>query len=212
MTAVHPFSNLITTENDLRAIIGHPSQLVIDKALPKLDRYSAGFIARSPFALVATSNASGRCDVSPRGDGEGFTRIVDDTTLLIPDRPGNRRIDTLTNILENPHVGLIYMIPTMEETLRVNGRARIISDEAEMASLAHRGKQPLVAIVVDIDEVFFHCAKAFRRSNLWKPETWRDTSDMPSLAEIVVNQLNMKETTVEQLSCDFEEAYRTRLY
>jgi len=129
--------------------------------------------------------------------------------LPIPDRPGNRRIDTLTNILENPHVGLIFIILTMEETLRVNGHARGISDEAVIATPAHRGKQPLVARVGDIEEVFLHCAKAFRRLNLWKPETWRDTSDLPSLAEIVINQLNRKETTVEQLSSDFEEAYRT---
>jgi PPOX class probable FMN-dependent enzyme len=150
--------------------------------------------------------------VSPRGDGPGFVHVLGDKTLLIPERPGNRRADTLTNIIENPRVGLLFLIPNVEETLRINGRACLIRDPDLLAQMAFKGKVPVLAIAVDAEEVFFHCAKAFRRSHLWQPEHWPDRSELPTLGQILVDQTRLEDTTAEVLDCSIEEAYQTRLY
>ncbi len=177
-----------------------------------LDKNSKTFIAHSPFVLLSTANREGRCDVSPRGDLPGFVHVLDDTTLLLPDRPGNKRIDSMLNVIENPHVGLLFVIPGVEDTLRVNGRAAIVRDPELLEPLAHRGKTPKLAIAVETEEVFFHCAKAFKRSSLWKPAEWPDASGVPSLAQIIVDQMHDPRLTVEAVACDLDEAYRTRLY
>jgi hypothetical protein len=206
------FRDVIGSEAELRALIGTPSELALKKELPALDAHCRNFIARSPFLLLATSDADGRCDVSPKGDPAGFVHVLDDRHLAIPDRPGNKRLDGLRNILRNPHVGLIFLLPGKEETLRINGRAWITRDDDLLARMDVAGKRPLVAIGVEVEEVFFHCAKAFRRSQLWKHEAWSDISDMPGPARVFFDQAKPTDVTLEQLQERLEDGYRNRLY
>ncbi len=211
MTA-YPFQHVVRTEAELREVVGDPSELVRRKALPALDDHCRAFIARSPFALLATADASGACDVSPRGDGPGFALVLDDRTLVLPDRPGNRRVDNFRNVLTNPHVGLLFVVPGTEETLRVNGGARLVRDPDLLERLAVQGKRPTLALAVEVQEAFFHCAKAFKRSRLWQPETWPDRSDRPSLGTILRDQVRPPDATAEQLDAQIEESYVKRLY
>jgi PPOX class probable FMN-dependent enzyme len=200
----------IATNDELRAIIGTPppDSLVFKKQLPALDVHCRAFIQKSPFALLATANAEGRCDVTPRGDGPGFVLILDDSTLVIPDRPGNRRIDSMLNIIENPHAGLLFLVPGVDETLRVNGRAWITDEPELLERMAVRGKAPLVGIVLEIEEVFFHCARAFRRARLWEPATWIERAELPSFGRILVDQISGIEATAEEIDCRLEESNR----
>jgi len=208
----YPFSEIISTEEQLREVLGVPSAGSVDKQLSVLDRHSRNFISRSPFALVGTANAAGRCDVSPRGDGPGFIYVLDGKTILIPERPGNKRGDTLSNVVENPHVGILFLIPDVEETLRLNGRAELIRDPGLLERMVFRGKLPQLAIAVEVEEVYFHCAKAFKRSGLWDPEKWTGRGDLPSLGQIMMDQTKPKDATAESLDCTIEEAYKSNLY
>lgn len=156
----------------LREILGEPHPIVIDKVHPRLAEMDRDIIARSPFCLLSTADARGNCDVSPRGDGPGFVHIVDDTTLALPDRPGNRRGDSFHNILENPHAGLLFLIPGATEVLRVNGRARILTDAPFFDAMAVKGQRPTLALLLDIDDIYLHCPQSLRRAGLWKPQTW----------------------------------------
>ncbi|MGI9327660.1 MAG: MSMEG_1061 family FMN-dependent PPOX-type flavoprotein [Pseudomonadales bacterium] len=162
----------ITTVAQLRSIIGEAHPSVAEKKIDHLDRYARTFIARSPFLVLSTADAQGRVDASPKGDAPGFVQVVDNSTLVIPDRPGNKLAYGHQNILHNPQVGLLFMIPNTAETLRVNGRAELTADAQLLQSLASRGKSAVLAIQVSVEECFFHCAKAFLRSGLWKPESW----------------------------------------
>jgi PPOX class probable FMN-dependent enzyme len=202
------FSDVIASPDDLRAILGRPGEGALKKELPALDHHMRAFIERSPFALLATSGADGRCDVSPRGDGPGFAHVYDDGTLLLPERPGNRRADSLLNILANPHVGLLFLVPGWEETLRVNGRARLVRDADVLAGFAVGGKLPLVAIAVDVEECFLHCARSFKRARLWDAATWIPRDELPSLACMVLEQGNISGVTVEQAEAGIEKSYR----
>lgn len=206
------FTELVTSEAELRALLGEPRELVIKKQLPALDRHCRAFIARSPFLLLGTANARGDCDISPRGDAPGSVLVLDDRTLVIADRPGNRRIDSLRNIVQNGGVGLLFMVPGVEETLRVNGRACIVRDADLLARLEARGKAPTLAIVVTVEEAFLHCAKALKRSQLWDATTWPERAALPTLAQMIHDQVPMPDTTVEELDASIEEGYRTRLY
>lgn len=208
----YPFHHVVHTEAELRDIIGEPSELVRQKALPTLDHHCRAFIARSPFALLGTADDAGACDVSPRGDGPGFALVLDDRTLLLPDRPGNRRVDNFRNVLANPHVGLLFVVPGMEETLRINGRACLVRDPDLLERMAVNGKPPILAVAVEVEEAFFHCAKAFKRSRLWQPETWPARADFPSLGAILRDQVRPADTTVAQLDAQIEESYAKRLY
>ncbi|MEU6393567.1 MSMEG_1061 family FMN-dependent PPOX-type flavoprotein [Streptomyces sp. NPDC046939] len=158
----------------LREILGEPHPVVIDKVHPRLDELDRSIIARSPFCLLSTADALGNCDVSPRGDGPGFVHVVDDTTLALPDRPGNRRGDSFHNVLENPHAGLLFLIPGATEVLRVNGRARVLTDAPFFDAMAVKGQRPALALLVDIDAIYLHCPQSLRRSGLWKPRTWEN--------------------------------------
>ncbi|WP_433404055.1 MSMEG_1061 family FMN-dependent PPOX-type flavoprotein [Streptomyces sp. CA-146814] len=157
---------------ELREILGTPHPIVIDKVHDRLTEDDLALLARSPFCAVSTSDAAGNCDVTPRGDGPGFTHVLDPGTLALPDRPGNRRADSFHNILSNPHVGLLYLIPGAMDVLRVNGRARILTDAPFFDAMTLKGQRPKLALVVEIDEIFRHCSNALRRSGVWAPETW----------------------------------------
>ncbi len=170
----------------------------------------AEFIARSPFFLIATANADGSCDISPKGDPPGAVRVLDARTLAIPDRLGNRRIDGFQNILTNPHVGLIFLIPNDDETLRVNGRAFITTDPELLASMAIDGRAPKLATIVEVDEAYMHCARAFLRAGLWKPETWPDPETVPTSAAIVSEQRSLP--APDESAGKRREPYRATLY
>lgn len=210
--AIRPFTDIVATEAELREIMGKPGTLAVGKQLDRLDRHCRDFIALSPFVLVGTYNAAGRSDVSPRGDEPGFVAVLDDRTLAVPERPGNRRLDSLLNILETGAVGLLFLIPGFEETLRVNGRARVVRDADVLGRTASHGKRPRVAIGVEVEECFLHCAKAFKRSGLWRPEGWPERSALPSLGRMLRDQGAAPGASVEELEGGIEESYAKRLY
>lgn len=195
----HKFKDIINSEDELRQLLGQPSQLVIDKELQALDHHCRAFIELSPYLLLGTSNAAGLGDVSPRGDGPGFVCVLDDKTIVIPDRPGNRRADSLRNILANPQVGLLFLIPGFGETLRVNGRAYLIHDEDILAKMAIKGKNPLLGIAVEIRSCFLQCAKATLRSKIWDTDTWLEREALPSLAQMLLEQTKTEDWTVDTL-------------
>ncbi|HVQ77791.1 MAG TPA: pyridoxamine 5'-phosphate oxidase family protein [Candidatus Binatia bacterium] len=205
------FSRIVTTEAELREIVGSPSELALRKDIGALDQHARAFIAQSPFLLMATASAAGRCDVSPKGDAPGFVHVLDDRHLAVPDRPGNRRVDGMRNLVENPHIGLIFMIPGREDTLRVNGRAWIVRDDDLLTRMAVQGKRPLLAVGVEVEECFLHCAKAFKRSRLWQPADWPDPSAVACMAEMLVDQTKPG-LTVAEMEHHLQEGYRTRLY
>jgi PPOX class probable FMN-dependent enzyme len=186
------FEKVVRSVEQLRSVLGHPSERAVGKERPRLDEHCRAFIAHSPFLLLATSGGSGRCDVSPKGDAPGFVKVLDESHLAIPDRPGNNRLDGMRNILDNPHVGLIFLIPGREDTLRVNGRACIVEDDAILDAMAVQGKRPPFAIGVEVEEVFMHCPRAFMRAGLWKPERWPDAAAVPSMAAMLWDQLPKK--------------------
>ena len=172
----------------LRSLYPAVTSLAQLKVQDRLDSHAQDFIARAPFLCLGTQSLDGTADVSPRGDPPGFVRILDARTLAIPDRPGNNRLDSLVNILANPVVGLLFIIPGFDDTLRVNGTARLVRDPALLDSLSVDGRLPRLAIIVEVREVFMHCAKAFRRSRLWDPAYRQDRASMPSLSKIILDQ------------------------
>ena len=194
----------------LREVYGAPSERALKKQLSRFDKHCRAFIARSPFIVIASSDPSGRCDASPKGDAPGFVKVLDDETLLIPDRLGNNRVDTIRNLLERPGVGLIFFVPGLNETLRVNGRARITTDRALLEPLAINRKVPRSGILVSADEIYFHCGKALIRSDLWNPEKQLRRSEFPSLGHILADQIGG--ITVEESERLTAESYKTRLY
>jgi uncharacterized protein len=175
---------LVRTEAQLRALIGEPAALTCAKISDRLNAMTRLFVERSPFVCLATSNAAGHCDLSPRGDPAGFVRILGDRSLLLPERPGNRLADSLRNILANPNIGLLFVVPGVADTFRVNGRAAITTDPALLAPCAVEGKLPLLGIVVEIDEAYTQCSKAFLRSHLWDPQRFVDPASMPTGGQV----------------------------
>jgi uncharacterized protein len=206
------FRDLITDEKDLRALLGSPSEVALKKQIPRLDEHCRAFIAHAPFVALATADGAGHCDVSPKGDPAGFVRVIDDTHLVVPDRPGNKRLDGLRNILANPHVALLFLVPERGETLRVNGHACITRDPDLLGTMAVDGKVPGLAIGVEVEEVFLHCAKAFKRSGLWEPARWPDISGLVSSAKIFHDQVKIPGMTVEDYERRLATGYKTGLY
>lgn len=207
------FADRITTLEELeqfRSVVGTPSPLAVRKVRPSLDARSRSYIARSPFALIATADAQGRCDVSPRGDAPGFVHVLDDRHLFLPERPGNRRLDSIRNLLTNSGIGLIFFIPGMEETLRVNGTACITRDPQLLELTAVNGRVPVMGIGVEVEEVFVHCAKAFKRSGLWQPSTWLPAEELPSAAEMLAAYAGG--ASVSEIEAQLQESYTKRLY
>lgn len=206
---------LIDTEDDLRRTYPATHDIAVRKCLDHIDDHSRDFIERSPFLCIGTQSATGTADVSPRGDPRGFVKILDSRTLLIPDRPGNNRLDTLSNIVTNPRVGLLFLVPGFDETMRVNGHARLTRDPGLLALMAMHDRLPTLAIAVHVEEVFIHCAKAFRRSNLWDPAARQDRAEMPSLMKIILDQTGDGPTDpaeLEKRETDLEERYRQTMY
>ena len=195
----------------LGEIYGRPSRLAAVKCIDRLEKHCRNFIALSPFLCLATADAEGRLDVSPRGDAPGFVEVLDDKRLLIPDRRGNNRVDSLTNIVENPRVGLIFMIPVVEETLRVNGAARIVRDPAVLAPLAAQGKVPRSALEVTVEEVMFQCSKALRRSRLWDDDYRIERSVLPTLGQMITDQV-ADGSSAEEAEAMVQKSLRTKLY
>ena len=206
---------LIKNEADLRALFPPTHELAVKKQQTKIDQHARDFISRSPFVCLGTHNDEGLSDVSPRGDAPGFVHILDETTLAIPDRPGNNRLDTLSNIAHNPNIGLMFIIPGFDDTLRINGKAQLTNDPELLTSMAVKGQTPKIAILVPINELYMHCAKAFRRSKLWDPASIQDRNDMPSLMKIMLDQADDApddHQEMEKLEEALEEAYRTTMY
>jgi PPOX class probable FMN-dependent enzyme len=176
---------MIASESELRAIIGSPTELVAGKIADRLNELTRQFIDRSPFVCIATARPDGGLDVSPRGDPVGFVRILDDRTLLLPERPGNRLADTLTNLLADPRIALLFLIPGVGDSFRVNGRAVVVQDEELLAGSAVDGKVPQLGILVSVEEAYTQCSKALIRSDLWNPERHVDRGELPSPGEIL---------------------------
>jgi uncharacterized protein len=173
----------VNSVDELRAIVGEPDRYVANKVKDRLSPVQRDWLAHSPLGFVATTDARGRVDVSPKGDPPGFVHVIDDTTIAIPERPGNKRVDGYLNVLDRPHVGTLFLIPGRGDTLRINGTARIVADADYFDAMTVKGKRPILALEIDVEEVFFHCAKAFLRSDAWDPSTW-DPTAVPSVAQI----------------------------
>lgn len=206
---------LVRNENDLRTLFSATHNIAIKKCMDHVDQHARTFIERSPFVCIGTQSENGTADVSPRGDPCGFVKILDKQTLLIPDRPGNNRLDTLTNILSNSRVGLLFMVPGFDETMRVNGDAEITRDPDLLSLMAVNDRVPTVAIVLHVETVFIHCAKAFRRSKLWDQSQHQDRSEVPSLMKIILDQTSGAPTDpeeMEKLDTGLEQGYQRTMY
>lgn len=205
------FREVVKTEEDFRGVMGSPSALVTRKELNELDSHAREFIARSPFLLIGTSGTNGQIDMSPKGDPPGFVHVLDEKTLAIPDRLGNGRADTFMNLIVNDQIGLIFFVPGKQETLRVSGRAIIVRDLSIRERMVVGDRLPEFAIVAEVDQMFFHCAKCMIRSNLWKPEHWPTLSGLPSLAETMVSAGRLRQS-VEEMQAIVDKDAATRLY
>lgn len=205
----------ISNETELRSFHADTHPLATRKCLPQLDRHCRDFIARSPFLCLSTQHANGSADVSPRGDPPGFVQVLDDHTLAIPDRPGNNRLDSLSNILSNPSVALLFMVPGFEDALRVNGSASLNRDPELLKRMSVRGRTPTLAIIVEVNEAFLHCAKALRRSRLWKPESQQERTELTSMVGMILEQTSGKPVDPGDLPAaerDLEDEYRQTMY
>jgi PPOX class probable FMN-dependent enzyme len=209
----------VTSLAELDAMVPPASGGAAGKTMHRIERYARQFIGLSPFCCLATSDGKGHADVTPRGDQPGFVRVIDEKTLLVPERPGNNRMDSLRNIIQHPSLGLLFLIPGFEDTLRVNGRGRVTKDPGLLAESAVDGKVPKFGVLVAVDEAFFHCAKAFRRSRLWDQKAHVPRNTMPTLARMIMDQMAEAahealpdQEAVSAVDADIEEDYRTQLY
>ncbi|CAN7348977.1 pyridoxamine 5'-phosphate oxidase family protein [Neorhizobium tomejilense] len=205
----------IADEESLRRLFDPTHSLAILKSQDSLGEHAQEFIRRSPFLCIGTQNLEGKADVSPRGDPPGFVKVLDERTLAIPDRPGNNRLDTLSNIIANPSVGLLFVIPGFDDTLRVNGRATLTNDPQLLKGMSITDRVPKLAIIVRVSEVFMHCAKAFRRSRLWSPDHFQDRTEMPSLIKIILDETTgapRDRDEMQKMDEELEQDYRRTLY
>ena len=201
----------ITSRDELRSVYKPASEGSLRKELKALDGHSASFIGRSPFVLIGTTDGKGHADVTPKGDRPGFVAVLDNRTIAIPDRPGNNRLDTLENLIDEPAIGLLFLIPGMDETLRINGKAKITADDALRARFEIDGKLPQAVIVVTVEATYMHCAKAFMRSQLWHPETWPDRKSLPTLGQILKDQLALDQSA-EAMDLWLDDAYANSMW
>jgi PPOX class probable FMN-dependent enzyme len=203
------FKQVIHNEAELREILGYAGQAAQNKVIPEIDEICRAFIEKSPFVLLGSMDANGNMDVSPKGDPAGFVQVMDSQTLLIPDRPGNRRGDTLTNILQNPNIGLLFLVPGRSDTLRVNGTAQIVRDAEVRERFIMQGKVPIFVIAVTVKEAFFHCTKCVVRSGLWSSE--QQPADLVSLGAAIVKHAKL-DISVEEIDAMLVEDEKTDLY
>lgn len=201
----------LSSETELRDIYRQPSSRAVAKQHDRLDENCRAFIAHSPFVVVATADADGNCDASPKGGPPGFVRVVDDGTLVVPDLSGNNRLDSFRNLTSNPGIALLFCIPGTDETLRVNGKARLTTDPGLCAAAELNGVQPRVVVEVNVEECYIHCAKALRRGNVWKPDRWPDISDMPSPARMLRDHA-VPDATEEQVRDALEDGYAKTMW
>lgn len=201
----------IATVDELESLFGQPKHTSVAKESASMTPLEQGFIRSSPFHLLATSASDGTCDVSPRGDPPGSVHVLCDRTLILPERAGNKRVDSLRNIVVNPQVGLLFIVPGLDETLRVNGTARLTTHASLLERFAVQGKVPELAIIVHTEAVYMHCARAFRRSKLWDAATWPEPSTVPQMPAILKTKLAL-EGTLEEIACEREERYQSSLY
>ena len=209
--------NSFKSPNDLRDLMGEPMDLAARKSIAKLDKYSKEYISRSPFVCIGSADETGKADVSPRGDPPGFVQVLDDSTLFIPDRPGNKRVDTMANIISNPNIALLFLIPGFDDTLRVNGRAEVLQDDELNTKSEVKGRKPKVGIKMHVEQVFFHCSKAFKRSGLWDTANQQDRKEMPSIGRMILEQTadpntRISESYIEEVDNIVEEDYQKGLY
>lgn len=205
------FDEVITTRERLREIMGEPSHRVTGKVIDHIDDICTRFIAASPYAVVGTTGGDGLLDLSPKGDPAGFVHIIDEKTLAIPDRLGNKRADSFENLLLNPAVTVIFLIPGYNFTLRVAGRGSIVRDQTLQSSLAINGGTPDLILVIEVREAFMHCGKSLARAKLWQPEHWPDISNVPSLAEAMVAHGNLADTN-EEMQSMIDKDFETKMY
>ena len=205
------FSNVVKDADELRGIVGEIYPGAVTKVIDHLDEFCVGFIEKSPFFVIGSGGGERDVDVSPKGDPAGFVKVLDAKTIAIPDRPGNARMDTFLNVLENPKVSIIFLVPGRKDTLRVGGTAQIVRDEALRRSMAEQGKVPDFAMVVHVDRALFHCAKCMVRSSLWDPKGWPDKSGMPSLGTALAAHCKLNETP-EEVDAELEADEREGLY
>jgi PPOX class probable FMN-dependent enzyme len=203
----------IDTVDELVALVGLPGERAANKGRTALLPVDRDWLAATPFCVIATADADGKCDASPKGDPPGrLVHVIDDTTIAIAERPGNKRVDGYQNVLANPHVGINFLIPGRGDTLRINGRGRLVSDAPFFDDMVVKGHRPILALVVEIEDIFFHCAKAFLRSGIWKPETWDPEARVPRRA-VIAKEVEPSGMTVEQLDDYYDPAnYAKGLY
>jgi hypothetical protein len=202
----------LSDEPSLRELYPQPKGLAILKQLDRLDGHCRNFIAHSPLVVIGSTRAGRGTDVSPRGDAPGFARVLDDHTIAIPDRPGNNRLDTMSNIVTDAEVGLLFFIPGIDETLRVNGTARLTREPELLATAAVNGREPRLVILVAVREAFLHCGKALKRARLWHDDYRVERKSFPSLGRMIVEQTKPGDVTVEQAEAYIENNYVTGLY
>jgi len=201
---------LLTSQSELRSVYREPRPRAAQKVLDHLDVHCRNFIEMSPFCVLSTTGTNGRADASPRGDPPGFVKVIDERTLLIPDRPGNNQVDSLQNIINHPVVGLLFFVPGMNETLRVCGSAEITSDEELLAPLSVGGRAPLSGLKITVKDAFLHCGRALIRSRLWDPEVQIDRSSYPTYGQVLADQI--AGTDAAAIGADEDEANRNQLY
>ena len=200
----------VTTADELEAIVGRPLPRVAEKTRARLHEVDREWLAAASLAFVATSDEHGRLDVSPKGDPAGFVGVLDDATIAIPERPGNRRADGFRNVLRNPHVGLLFVVPGRGDTLRINGRATIVRDAPFLDDMVVKCNRPALALLVDVEEVFFHCSKAFLRSKAWEPDTWRPDA-VPRRA-LIAKAIEQPAAELAELDEYYGPSYAERIY
>jgi len=205
------FREVVASEAELRAVVGEPPSHSLAKVITAIDHIARTFIERAPFAFVASAGEAGLLDISPKGDSAGFVKVLDEQTLAVPDRLGNRRLDTFRNVLRNPNVGLIFLIPGVTHTLRVSGKAIIVRDESLRDMMKVNGKAPDHVLVVGVEKVFSHCPRCMIRSRLWQPDTWEDPADVPSFAETLVAHAKPQKS-VDEMQAIIERGNTERLY
>ncbi len=200
----------VSNQEELRDVYRPPAARAAQKVLDYLDIHSRRFIALSPFCVLSSSNADGQADASPRGDPPGFVQVLDEKTLVLPDRPGNNQVDSLQNIVENPGVGLLFFVPGMNETLRVKGRAEIITDRGSLEPMKVGRRTPLSGLKITVEEAFLHCGRALLRSRIWDSEVQIDRSSYPTYGQVLADQI--AGANAQQIDADEDEANRRRLY